>query len=216
MPTGTPENLLGRVYGRLTVVGIAKHAGRRAWLCNCQCGATKVVATTNLKSGDITSCGCLRAELLPNMNLRHGGNRGGRRTKEYRAWAHIIGRCGNPGDKAYADYGGRGIKVCERWSASFESFLADMGVAPAGSTIERLDNDGDYAPGNCVWATRAAQVRNTRRTIKVDGVCLKDACAARGVSYAKVLQRIARGVPPELAFDMTPGAYAAKTKGTAT
>lgn len=202
------ESLIGRTFGRLTVVGAAFKNERPAWVCNCECGASTVASTGNLNRGTTKSCGCLNRESVKTANLKHGHNGLGKRTKEYRAWAHIIGRCHNPSDKAFCNYGQRGIVVCDRWRDSFEAFLADMGNAPAGTSIERINNDGPYAPGNCKWATRSEQSRNTRRTIFVDGMCLKDACAARGISYEAAQMRIRRGQTPEAAVRGLEGKYA--------
>ncbi len=128
------------------------------------------------------------------MRLVHGANRNGKRTKAYRAWAHIRGRCNNPSDAAYYLYGARGIKVCARWD-KFDHFLSDMGEPAPHLTIERLDSNGDYCPENCKWATRAEQSRNTARTIKINGKCLKDVCADLGLAYGAVQARIRRGMP---------------------
>lgn len=145
-----------------------------------------------------------------NVNYKHGNNKFGKRTKEYRVWCHIRGRCSNQNEKFFHLYGGRGIKVCDRWR-DFSNFLADMGKAPSPQhTIERCDNDGNYEPGNCRWATPKEQNRNTRRTIKVDGKCLKDTCAERGLSYEAVQARIRRGDPIERALSpLTGHAYRA-------
>lgn len=125
-------------------------------------------------------------------NMTHGETG---KTKEYRAWQSMIRRCTNPNVPQYKDYGGRGIVVCDRWRSSYETFLFDMGRAPtAKHTVDRRDNMGNYEPDNCRWATYKEQRRNTRqvRTVVVDGVsmCLKDACALRGVSYKLAHKRI--------------------------
>ena len=131
------------------------------------------------------------------------------RTRTYNIWCGFVKRCENAKEPAYAEYGGRGIKVCARWR-KFENFLADMGPAPAGRSLDRIDNDGDYAPGNCRWATRAQQARNTSRTIFVtvagERLCVKDwadrlrmkastiyAAKARGINLTKYIEsRVAR------------------------
>ena len=128
-----------------------------------------------------------------NFNLTHGCNRPGKRTKSYRTWAHILGRCNNPTDRDYHNYGGRGIKVCERWM-KFENFLADMGEPESGLTLDRYpDNNGNYEPSNCRWATQEEQKRNTRRNILVNGLCLKDYCAKRGLNYEMTRRAIRSG-----------------------
>lgn len=132
--------------------------------------------------------------------LRHGHNRKGKRTKEYRAWCHIRGRCQNPSDAGYKWYGAKGISVAPEWEV-FETFLADMGKAPSPRhSIDRIDSNGDYCPSNCRWATPAQQAKNTCRVILVDGLCLKDACALRGVSYQAAQMRLRRGASIEHAL----------------
>jgi hypothetical protein len=131
-----------------------------------------------------------------NYALSHGHNRRGKRTKAYRTWAHILGRCNNPTDRDYKNYGGRGISVCQRWH-SFENFLADMGEPSPHLTIERIDNNKGYYKSNCLWATHAEQHRNTRRTIIIDGLCLKDYCAKHHLPYEGMQARIRRGMSPQ-------------------
>lgn len=94
----------------------------------------------------------------------HGAAKGGRRTPEYNAWSAMRRRCLSPSCKAYPNYGGRGIQICHRWS-SFANFLADMGKRPPGMTLERRNNNGNYTPRNCIWASYAAQGRNRRSTV---------------------------------------------------
>lgn len=123
------------------------------------------------------------------MNYKHGMNG----TPTYSAWHSMKHRCKNPSSPRFHRYGGRGIRVCERW-LEFPNFLADMGVAPEGYTLERIDVNGNYEPGNCRWATKAEQMQNTRRTVfvEVDGqrVCLKEACRLRGLNYRTIQSRV--------------------------
>lgn len=149
------KSLLGQRFGRLVVESWAPGELRDgAWLCRCDCGGEKLVPSNRLTRGVVISCGCFRP--------KHGG----KGTRIYAIWLGIIARCTNPKHKNWSDYGGRGIKLCAEWRR-FERFRDDMGQPPAGATIERRDNDGNYQPGNCYWATRKAQARNTRRSAVV-------------------------------------------------
>ncbi len=151
-------NVLGDKYGKLTVIAELERAvdnqgfKRRRMLCRCECGKEISVRLISLRRGNTKTCGCVR--------IKHGGTY----TKEYRAWWDMQQRCNNPRHDRYASYGGRGIKVCEAWR-EFENFIRDMGTRPSSDhSIDRTDNDGNYEPGNCRWATRSEQQRNTRRT----------------------------------------------------
>lgn len=131
-------------------------------------------------------------------SYKHGGaKRGAARDREYVAWQNMKRRCDNPRNKSYADYGGRGIKVCGRWRNSYEAFIADMGRAPTdGHTIDRINVDGDYEPGNCRWATRQEQTENRRVNktyIFVDGKSLKQIAVEAGISYYTVYSRYKTG-----------------------
>ena len=155
-------DLSGRQFGRLTAshYSHSDDDGRALWLCQCACGATTTVRGKDL--GKQTSCGCQRREQARKLKLTHGQ----RWSKLYSCWLNMRDRCNNPNNKQFKDYGGRGIKICERWN-SFANFLADIlaaiGERPPGMTLDRIDNDGNYEPGNVRWATPVQQRANQRR-----------------------------------------------------
>jgi hypothetical protein len=199
-----PIPLEGRTFGRWTVVEAAGiRNNRAAWRVRCDCGAEKVLGSNVLIHGKSKSCGCLKIEVV----TKHGHARDSHTTPTYQAWEGMIQRCTNPRAKKFADYGGRGITVCERWR-DFTNFLADMGERPDGMELDRIDNDGPYSPENCRYATRAQQTRNKRNnrlvTFNGETLCLMDWSARTGISFPNLRYRIESGWSAEKALT-TPG-----------
>jgi len=196
---------IGKRFGRLVVDRFMYRDKRRnAYvLCRCDCGNKTIVQLSSLTSGDTTSCGCRRKEGGP---LKHGACRGGKRLSEYQIWRSMTQRCYNPNNRAYKDYGGRGIKVCARWRHSFENFLADMGPRPTKHhTLERIDNNGDYSPENCCWATKKEQSNNRRDnlllTFEGKTMTAKQWAEKIGMNYETLYRRIKKyGWPIEVAL----------------
>jgi hypothetical protein len=161
-------NLVGLRFGRLIVISdtnMRNKCGHIIWTCRCDCGNDVMISSSNLRSGHSASCGCLARERSINKNTIHGCS--SIRTRGYGVWMELIQRCTNHNNKGYYKYGGRGIKVCDRW-LKFENFLADMGECPEDMSLERIDNDGDYCKENCKWATRHEQNRNKRNNVWVE------------------------------------------------
>jgi hypothetical protein len=164
------HNLTGRVFGRWKVLRRDETKPRgnghsSYWTCWCLCGTVKPVVGTTLVSGKSKACPQCAERPLINAQKKHGE---ANNSPEYAAWLAMKNRCSNPMAAGFENYGGRGITVCDRWIGSFETFLADMGRKPTAThSIDRIDNDGNYEPSNCKWASRAEQNRNSRRNQKL-------------------------------------------------
>jgi hypothetical protein len=184
----------GKKVGRLLVMyRIPKKPGDKNvfWHCQCDCGSTTVAAGANL--GKTTfSCGCLAKDTAANILKGNTYTRTHNmsKTTEYRIWSKMLQRCYNPRNHKYHIYGARGISICDRWKDSFESFYIDMGARPSSAhSIDRIDNNGNYEPGNCRWATNREQMRNTRANnfIEIEGIslCVLDWTKKLGVTRQK-------------------------------
>lgn len=217
-------DISGQRFGRLLVLGRSdrKSNGGSMWLCRCDCGTEKAVNSSNLRPGRIVSCGCAAHEWATAMGsnpafiakraakmTQHGHKRRAGKSPEYAVWLGMKRRCYKPKSKDFARWGGRGIRVCDRWNQSFEAFLEDMGPRPAGMSIDRLDPDKDYEPGNCRWATATEQGSENKRDlipITVGGVdypSTSAACRAHGLPLTRVKFRLDSGMTIEDAFDPT-------------
>lgn len=192
-----PLNLMGQKYGKLTVAGSID--GK--WSCLCDCGGVKTVTTKQLRSGQTASCGCALSEMLRLRNSTHGLSR----DPAYRSWKDMRSRCNTPTDSDYKDYGGRGIKVCDRWS-DFAAFLADMGPRPFGMSVDRKDVNGNYEPSNCRWADAKTQANNKRSNHFIEWgerrQTLAAWCAETGVDQSKARYRLRMKWPVEKVFSM--------------
>lgn len=201
------------VFGRLTVVERAPKTVEHEchWICKCECGGVVTLPSRKLNQKTGTrSCGCLAIETTRMTATTHGLTG----TREYRTWAHMIARCRNPNDAAYHDYGGRGIKVCDAWVESFETFLGDMGKCPEGCTIDRRNNDLGYTKENCRWTDWITQQRNKRsnRFIAHNGITVTVAewSERTGISTATLHYRLEHGWTAEESLTTPVKIYARK------
>lgn len=189
-------DLSGQRFGRL--VAILRDKSRRGtfWSCICDCGNGCSVNANNLRRGKQNSCGCMKRELAAARHYKHGMTK----SREHESWMHAKQRCINPKNAAWNNYGGRGITMCESWTDSFEQFFRDMGQCPEGHTLDRIDNNGNYEPSNCRWASRATQNRNRRDTTMIthDGTTLSisDWADRTGLPHSMLRYRYEHGLAP--------------------
>jgi hypothetical protein len=192
-------DLVGQRFGRLEVIEFAgmNKFSKSLWLCLCDCGNYTTTLGSCLLNGHTKSCGCWVKQ--DSYYLKHGNTKHNKPTKEYTIWANMCVRCRDNKNKQYADYGGRGIIVCERWLGEhgFEDFLADMGKCPDGKSLDRIDNNGNYEPGNCRWVTQREQCNNTRRnrwvTLNGERLTLTQAARKLGVVRSSLSDRLNNG-----------------------
>jgi hypothetical protein len=189
-------------FGRLFVLRrVENRGGHTAWLCKCACGETTIARTSDLRCGRTLSCGCLRNE-RNQERTKHGRSD----SPEFQAWHRAKRRCTDPRVSTYRHYGGRGIRMCERWLNDFAAFYEDMGPRPDGHTLDRIDVNGNYEPGNCRWATWTQQTNNMRRnvilTVRGEKLTMSQAARKYGLKRDLVKSRLYRGWTPEQALGL--------------
>lgn len=197
------ESILGQRFGRLKIIAHVKRTGTvYIDLALCDCGKEKQVRRADIKSGKIVSCGCYRSETSKKLGqsaIKHGHSK----HPLYYVWHTMIARCHKPTSAAYQYYGARGIQVCERWRSDFSAFAEDVGSRPVGLQLDRIDNDGDYEPGNVRWANARTQLANRRpskpraqKTFDLDGesLTLREISDISGVGYGALYSRIHSGM----------------------
>lgn len=214
-------DLTGQRYGRLVVLAQEPETrkGVLRWHVLCDCGTRTSVTSARLRYGITRSCGCLRRELLSQRAKERPPKHDPATKPTLSVWSGMRQRCENPNSPAFPKYGGRGITVCERWR-DFEKFVEDMGLRPPGMTIERADNDGNYSPENCRWATRAEQNRNKRNNVRLtwngETKCVAQWAASTGINLGTLWGRIRKGwtiekaltTPVNVQFSRRPAARA--------
>jgi|APSaa5957512622_1039677.scaffolds.fasta_scaffold39786_2 hypothetical protein len=189
---------IGQRFRRLEVISDSyiREVGTnrtRSVTCVCDCGEKRDISIYSLINGKSKSCGCLQKELLSKRIIKHGMTH----TRDYNGWMIMKARCSNHDHPRFKSYGGRGIKVCDRWLESFENFYEDVGKKPEGMSLERIDNNGNYEPSNCKWATNTEQANNRRTNIfltyKGKKKSIKQWSLDFGIDYLVIYKRVARG-----------------------
>lgn len=195
-------DLSGQRFFRLTAIREHGYRNKKVWWwCRCDCGVEKEVAAATLRQGKAKSCGCWKAEEWKARQTDHGCSR----YSWYKSWEAAKSRCQNPNNDVYHLYGGRGIRFCERWEDP-RNFLADMGERPAGMSLDRINPDGHYEPGNCRWATslQQGQFRRTNRRLEINGETLNAFEASRkyGLSPTEICRRVDSGMTAQEAIEI--------------
>lgn len=200
------SDIAGMQFGELVALEFVERRGKchDYWNWKCSCGAEKVIRKTSVTSGNTESCGCKNRKRASKQLTKHGWYG----TRTYKTWVSMIQRCENPNKDNYDLYGGRGISVCKRWRESFDNFLADMGERPKGTTIDRIDHNGNYEIANCRWASSKAQCRNRRsnRHLTHNGKtrCLAEWVEITGIDGATIDSRLKRGWSIKQALETKP------------
>lgn len=184
-------DLTGKKFGRWTVIDLVTTRPHSTyWNCICDCGTKREVRGSNLRRGIAQSCGCLIKEKMTKHGMTY--------QREWKSWTGLKSRCYTKTDHHYRYYGGRGIRVCERWRESFLNFFEDMGTCPKGFTIERINNDGNYEPSNCRWASKRDQCRNRRNNVRLtlngETHILSDWASIRGIPKRTLEYRHHKGL----------------------
>lgn len=188
-------DLTGQKFGKLTPVKFFRDSkGRILWECKCDCGNVKIAKAIKLRLKNVRSCGCLRHESWKKRKCHHSFSK----TPTHNSWLSMKSRCYNKSNSSYKDYGGRGIKVCKRWlgKRGFKNFLDDMNIRPENTTLDRINNEGNYESQNCRWANVDTQARNRRSTLSIEykgeTKCLMDWSLCLNIPYRRLMSRIWR------------------------